>query len=387
MFVKLLQATKFRKGISVLLVCAIILPCLIMQGSALELITAQLSFVTASEKSAVEAAMDARGLGGEVSVECLYNAEGQAKFLLGVSKAGYLIMSRDSLLCIECGEGNPYREYVDSKKYYGGVLCYYIADNIGYYDLSRGKSCSSMTINPNTYDLKANVSDATSESNRGESEPVAAAATATVTRAAELYSNFNWIRRHAFGFNVDGTCSAVATTLALNYLDYHNGHVVPSRYHLEELTGIATASDVATLYPKAEAFHQYIISCGMGIGSFADFITEAIDNYRNSSFSIFETGINCVHYVNLVGAVIKPYLDCDRPAMLTSTFFGDIDTHTMLVYGYREFSDGSTEWLVHPGWYNSVIQVTSGGVYAVEERWVSNATATFFYVFSLWGDE
>lgn len=52
----------------------------------------------------------------------------------------------------------------------------------------------------------------------------------------------------------------------------------------------------------------------------------------------------------------------------------------MVVYGWRELSDGTNEVLVHTGWANDII--ADGTTYRMKEVWVSADIATFLYEFT-----
>lgn len=348
-----------------------------MPGAAQSIDTEELVFITPAEYSALKMAMENRGIGGDIQAEVVYDANNDAAFLMGITESGYLIMSKETLRCMESGEGNPYSAYQGTKKYYGGPLCYYVTSDNQYYDVGRNVLVSEVPYSEN---LRAAVTGIQSVGT--EVYLPSASATASVTKTVILPNALNWVKRKAFGYNDDDTCSAVACTLALQYIDYYNADVVPTQYHLEYLTSKATADNVATKYPKANAFHHYLTNtCGMGAASFCDAIVTGIEWYCDSSQLIEDTNLRCEWAVNVTGIFAKNYLDDDRPAMLTSTLAGEYSWHTMLIYGYRELSDGSTEWLVHPGWYSKVSQNTSTGYYQVQEVWVSASTATFLYRF------
>lgn len=166
----------------------------------------------------------------------------------------------------------------------------------------------------------------------------------------------------------------------LNYIDYDNGGIVPNNYHLEALTSNC-GSNVATDSLRAHAFHRFLVEdCGMGAVSYANGIAYAIDKYRESSTTISNTEIDCEWTLNIYTNFGIDELLADRPTMLTSTLAGDYSWHTMPVYGYRRYSDNSLEWLVHSGWYSSLVY--EDGVYRMPEIWVAASTATYLYRFT-----
>lgn len=99
------------------------------------------------------------------------------------------------------------------------------------------------------------------------------------------------IKRTAFGNNTDGSCGAVASTIALNYLDKtQNGDIVPANMEMEQLVG---NSFVASTYPKADRFHKFLRdTCQMGIYVLPGDIVTGIANYSASSNAIARTGIS-----------------------------------------------------------------------------------------------
>ncbi|MGD9568667.1 MAG: hypothetical protein AB7V48_10115 [Sedimentibacter sp.] len=331
--------------------------------------------ITTAEVSAVESAMEARGIGGDVKVETLYNQKGQPAFLLGVSNSGYQIITRETLMCIEGGEANPYAAYPDGVKYYGGILNYYVVSGNKYIDICRDVEVESI---PESDSLNAAINSAT---NKNAAFAPSASATASITSTTIIPYASSRIQRKAFGYNNDNTCSAVACTIVLDYIDYNNSNIVPSSYHLENLVS-KTGSDVATNSPKAHAFHRFLVDdCGMGAVSYANGISNAIDEYRYSSTAISGTEIDCEWTLNIFTNFGIDELEAGRPTMLTSTIAEEnYDFHTMPVYGYRRTSDNSLEWLVHTGWYSTLI--LKDGVYRMPEVWVAASTATYLYRFT-----
>lgn len=249
---------------------------------------------------------------------------------------------------------------------------YYIKLPSGYYDIVR----ETLVDGFEQAGYLNNVVQEYSMLNSETTANVTASATITSVKKVPVVDR---IQRMAFGNNNDNTCSAVACTLVLNYLDYSNGNIVPSSYHLEALTA-QDPSHVATLYPKANAFHRFLTNdCNMGAASYADGIKNGIDNYRQSSATIAQTGIRCEWTLNILTNFGIDELNANRPAMLTSTIAGAYSWHTMPIYGYRRYSDGGLEWLVHTGWYTTL--VNTNGVWRMPEVWVPASTATYLYRF------
>lgn len=335
--------------------------------------------INASEYSSIYNLMNMRGLTGDIEVSVLYDTYNEPSYLLGTSNTGYLIMSRSTLRCVECGQGNPYVGYDEVTKYYGGVCNYYVPNEGKFFDISRGRVESSMR----TLDSLSKTSEDLVVSH--ELRTSTYSSTSSVSSIAILPFQEEWIRKKAFGYNDDNTCSAVACTLALSYIDNYNNDVVPARYELEDLTyGYYTSAQyVENNYPNAHSFHRYLVEdCGMIPGSFCGDIALGIEEYSGTSNLVGSTNIQARWVLNVTGNDARECLRDDRPALLTSTVVGDYDWHTMLVYGYRTFSDGTAEWLVHPGWYSHVSYSSAYGYHRVSELWVSAETATFLYIFT-----
>ena len=332
--------------------------------------------VSSDETNAMKAAMETRGFRGRIEVEILYDCDDQPSFLLGTSGLGYQIISRGTLQCIEGGEANPYQDYPDCKKYYGGILNYYVMLDNKMYDICRNRVVQSP--------LKSDYLD---DAVLGLCKSGAAFSTSASARSSITYSKIinhalTRIQKKAFGYNNDNTCAAVACTIALEYLDCENPYIVPSNYHLE-LLSTNDPANIATDSPKAHAFHRFLADdCYMGPVSFGDGITFGIDMYRQSSPTISNTDIDCTWTLNIYTNFGINELLADRPILLTSTIAGSYSVHTMAAYGYRRYDDNSLEWLIHSGWYSSLIYDYDNGYYRMPEIWVAASTATLLYRFT-----
>ena len=93
--------------------------------------------ITGVERDKAAAALEMRDMGEATSMELLYNLRGEASHILILSPQGYLIMDRATLICLEGGESNPYRDYPDARKYYAGPIAYYVARDGILYDFRR----------------------------------------------------------------------------------------------------------------------------------------------------------------------------------------------------------------------------------------------------------
>ena len=96
--------------------------------------------ITGVERDKAAAALEMRDM------ELLYNLRGEASHILVLSPQGYLIMERATLICLEGGESNPYRDYPDARKYYAGPIAYYVAQDGVLYDLQRERVAGALPV-------------------------------------------------------------------------------------------------------------------------------------------------------------------------------------------------------------------------------------------------
>lgn len=319
------------------------------------------------------------------SAELLYDSNENPGYLLGITANGYVIFERDSHQFQECGEGtNPYSSYMECQKYYGGPVCYFVklpeetqesvAGSGEYFDIARKTYCCSVPV------MKRQFVDESAEQQSADN----VAANATVTSTIRLPNSYSFIRRKAFGYNNDNTCSAVATGIAFNYIAQQNNMAVISKEYVPEDfdNGLPRDDGIATIYPKAHALHRYIAdTLGMGPVSFSSNITAPIEIH---SFFYLP---RCYHFAAEStplpkASTIQQNIRAGKPVLVTTTFAGDYSWHTMCVYGYRTTSDG-TQLLVHTGWYDKdYVTKFSGDKYCQNEVWVDESIATFGYYFS-----
>lgn len=324
--------------------------------------------------------MELRGLSGnELSISILYGADGTAKYLLGVTDTGYIILERESYTFHEAGECNPYADYMDAKKYYGGPLCYYTAipvtqsrntdSHYSLYDILQ-KETTNIVVQLEFHEqLCSKTAERASASGSGD------------VRVANSYS---YIRRRAFGYNDSNTCSAVAAAIALNYLALqYNTIIVPSKWK-SELFNNSIPSDAQaakTLFPKADALYEYLVDiCGMGAASFGSRITKPLVYYIANNVP-GGCGLNVSWTISPKASTIKNKIDNNLPVLVTTTAAGPYTNHTMLAYGYRDNSE--TELLVHLGWYNKTYIRNSGKDLYYAEIWINESYVTFGHYFSI----
>ncbi len=88
----------------------------------------------------------------QLTTDVLYDSNGDASYMLAVTGSSYMILERASYRFNESGGGNPYADYMDEIKYYGGPICYYIENpdltdqSNPYFDISMRKPCASIGV-------------------------------------------------------------------------------------------------------------------------------------------------------------------------------------------------------------------------------------------------
>ena len=343
------------------------------------------SHLTNDEASVLQEKLIAYGYGLEqFTCDILYSLDDMPSFMIGISKNGYVILERNTYRFCECGEGNPYRDYMDSTKYYGGAACYFIKpeeqttnanSETMYYDILRNSYRSFSPSPGSSQDLIEpiqNVSGPTS-----------------VTMTARLSNCNDYIKRKAFGYNDDDTCSAVATGIALNYIASQYNMSILKDNHVSESLNDQLPDDehpIYKLYPNANRLHRYLVdTCRMGAASYADSIVQPLNAYIQDVAPYYYGYHFFLHFTLFPKAsTIKANILDNKPVLITTTLSAQYPFHTMCVYGYRETSDGP-QLLVHVGWYSrGNFELLSGtsDYYRHKEIWINESEATYGYYFS-----
>lgn len=197
---------------------------------------------------------------------------------------------------------------------------------------------------------------------------------------------YNYIRRRAFGYNNDNTCSAVAVGIVLNYLTLQKGKAfvpVSWRAELRNNKNPFNAEAMPSTFPKAHALHRYLVdNCKMGAVSWGDRIAIPFRTYvKNKVPSSYNLRMSWT--LSPRASTIMGQIDQNKPVLVTTTFAGgEFAWHTMAAYGYRNTS-GHTELLIHTGWYgsryNSYVTVNGVKQYSQNETWINEGYATFGY--------
>ena len=332
------------------------------------------SHLTNDEASVLQEKLIAYGYGLEqFTCDILYSLDDMPSFMIGISKNGYVILERNTYRFCECGEGNPYRDYMDSTKYYGGAACYFIKpeeqttnanSETMYYDILRNSYRSFAPSPGSSQDLIEpiqNVSGPTS-----------------VTMTARLSNCNDYIKRKAFGYNDDDTCSAVATGIALNYIASQYNMSILKDNHVSESLNDQLPDDehpIYKLYPNANRLHRYLVdTCRMGAASYADSIVQPLNAYIQDVVPYYygyDFFLQCILFPK--ASTIKANILDNKPVLITTTLSAQYPFHTMCVYGYRETSDGP-QLLVHVGWYSrGNFELLSGtsDYYRHKEIWIN----------------
>ncbi|MGB4589619.1 MAG: hypothetical protein WBI17_10355 [Clostridiaceae bacterium] len=291
--------------------------------------------------------MASKEITGSIETEVLFDHNNNPSYLIGYSDVGYMIIDRATGKSLERSPDgkNPYEKYPELKKYYGGLLLYYIETNKGLYDIVNDKIVGSANyVVKLSEETEANVINK-NVSTQLDAIDLSNKSITSVTYTKTIYNADTYVRRQAFGNNTTGTCSAVACGIALNYLDKSfNSNVVPTAMNAENLVGYDYFSQS---YPKATALHYSLVNTYYMLPmSYADGIRQPIDLYRNGISTVTPTGIAVQwSFFNNNTSYITNQLDLNKPAMITTTLFaGSYNFHTMAVYGYNILSDGSIEY-------------------------------------------
>ena len=323
----------------------------------------------------------------------LYDDNDNPAYIFAASEDGYAILDRGTFRFNECGGGNPYKDYMECVKYYGGPLCYYVkaADAALQPDAPENKY----------FDIRtqefSDVIPQVLRSTENEDESDIGSPAKKGTESYFLHNNYSGIRRKAYGFNNDDTCSAVATGIALNYIaKEYNMAVVPKEYispYLDKGTP-TSESALSSMYPEAKKLHRFLTgSCNMGPVSYASTIQRSLRYYidqcvtRALGFNDhYSYNFDLVYTMLPNSTTIKNNIKAGKPVLITTTIGTpnqDHNFHTMCVYGWRN-TYGKDEILVHSGWYSDLIDDNTCPPYSKQQDifWLDESYATYGYYFS-----
>ena len=330
-----------------------------------------------------------RGAGELTEAEVLHNRFGEDSFIVGYTQDSYLIVDRGTFAFLEQGPAPGPYEGCEGSKYYGGFRCYAELQNGTLYDLSTGEPMENLAYLPAMDELIEKYE-------REEGLPLPGSRMAT--SSGTLPKSNEIVKRMAFGLNAgeyDNTCSAVALGLALGYLDVtFDSRLVPSDMEPESRV---SADYSSSRYPKATKLHHCLVDeCGMApglLGLWGADVEAGLDSYMRADSERSAAGVEMAWTVTdlnrtLVDLVwLREGIKNGRPLLITTIVDWWVDdhaidysTHTMLVYGFRTASDGTTEVNAHPGWYGSGHSSNDG---VVNDVWLPLDIAAMAYTFSL----
>ncbi|MDR3316177.1 MAG: RICIN domain-containing protein [Coriobacteriales bacterium] len=309
----------------------------------------QAGAITEEEVVAVRAAMAMRELGEPVSLDPLFGGKREAYYIIATSERGYLIFDRGTGIVMEWGEtSSPYAEYEGVDWYYLGPCMYAVQTPEGIKDIHLDRIY-------------------TEEIPRIPLDPVLSAEESGFAPLAlgvekQLPYLDEYVKKLSFGNNTEGTdtegtCTAVATAQALNYLDkVVDNNIVPAKYESEPLSSVSKFW--IPNYARSSALHKYLISKGLGSPSFGNAVTFAVYQYRTTINGVSQTGISASSS-DYEYPIIMRDIDKGLPSLITTDpfFDGKYSAHTMLVCGYRAYNNlpfDVYEVYVHDGWYQGI---------------------------------
>ncbi len=120
----------------------------------------------------------------------------------------------------------------------------------------------------------------------------------------------------------------------------------------------------------------------MGAATHIAFVKNGINRYREYNPDVAPSEISVTWDANIWNDWAIEDIKNDRPSMLTSTIAGDYSFHTMVIYGYHRYTDGTLDYYVHTGWYSDLEKEKDGTNYIMPEKWVNCTVATFLYRFT-----
>lgn len=337
--------------------------------------------VSSSENTFVKAALSERNLYGTgFDTEILFGSNNEARFILAHTDNGFLIFDRMTQEVWECGEVNPYSGQEGAKKYYAGPLSYYVAGQ----NIKSDGIAQASYYNIITQNYVNQVPPVGYFINRARKELPAKAESVSVIK--RIKNHYTYVKRASFGYNDDGTCTAVAFGLALNYFNRQYGYkYVPKTCEILN-EGFATASNIKNKYRNTYLVHLGLKVWGMGHASIGSSVPTALNAYfiRLHVPTSQRPTVTAAWWPRF--STIKSHIDANKPVVITTTFFGDIQWHSMLAYGYRETSS-SHELLVHLGWYDDtylkyVSSSNAKQLYHVD-HWINANLARYAYYFDL----
>lgn len=200
------------------------------------------------------------------------------------------------------------------------------------------------------------------------------------------------LRETAHGMNRDDTCSAVAVSLALAYLDPARLPAELQPEHLESLQPDVRHA-VEDVYPQAHRLHRALVDSGMKRASFAMGITlplrrfwkthprdgkEPTPGKKRESRRPFRLRWTLFPRPRRIAAELA----AGRPVLVTTAQTRDaFRFHTMLAYGIEGNTRRDAQLLVHSGWYGDYTERTENGALRQKELRYPLKKVLFGYYF------
>lgn len=353
-----------KKIIKLILSFAMLSTILTKQVSAIDIVE---NTVLVINNEIVEEMLVDSGYGGNTfETHILYNNENVPAYTLGVSENGYIIIENETLSIHEYGEGNPY-ENANGALFYAGPLNYYDKDNNVITDLTTMEIVNDMAVSL-SIEPEINNEDVSIQSTTVDG----------LTRVSNYYS---YIQRRAFGNNSNDVCGAVAVQIVLNYLELQTGNDFVHSTHKSELLS-GGISYVASRYPKATNMLTHLVNtCGM-ISNVAVFtLAPAVSNYANIT-DIANKSILASWTINPSTNTIKDNISKNKPVILLTQGHPTYGDHYMVAYGYRTYTNGNINWMVHTGHYGTNYITYENGVYRHQDKFISDTYVDYAVYFS-----
>lgn len=355
----------FKRIISMILCFAMISSLLNKQVNAIEIIE---NTALVINNEIVEEMLIDSGYGGNTfQSHILYNNENVPSYTLGISENGYIIVENETLTIHEYGEGNPYVN-ADGNLFYAGPLNYYNVENNVITDLTTMEIVNDMAVSLSIV----------SEINNGDVSIQSTTDSTGLTRVSNYYP---YIQRIAFGNNSNNVCGAIAVQIVLNYLELQTGNDFVHSTHKSELLSVST-SYLASRYPKAAAMLTHLVNtCGIGTNAIFTALVGGLSIYVDIS-NIADKSLSASWAFNPSTNTIKNNISNNKPVILLTQGHPTYGDHYMVAYGYRTYTNGNINWMVHTGRYGDNYITYENGVYRHQDKFINDTYVDYAIYFS-----